>query len=77
MSFSFDRVTIGTYNFKFLIENSNPVGVMIAGGLLLFPASLTVTSAKMQFLDQFKINSIAQLINGMFKLLQKLIKYFN
>ena len=77
MSFSFDKVTTGTYNFVSVIGNSNPVDVTIAGGSLLFPASLPVISAKTQFFDQVKINSISQLINGIFKVLQKLLKSFN
>ena len=44
-----------------VIRNSNLAGTAIAGGLLLFPAALTVISAKAQFLDQVKINSISQL----------------
>ena len=55
MSFSFDKVTNGTYNFVFVILNSNPIGATIAG---LPPcAALTYISAKTQFLDQVKINS--------------------
>ena len=75
MSFSFDKVTTGTYNFVSVILNSNPVGATIAG---LSPcAALTVISAKTQFLDQVKINSTSQLISGIFKLLQKLLKCFS
>ena len=55
------------------ILNFAPDGATIAG---LPPcASLTVMSAKTQFLDQVKINSTPQLISGIFKLLQKLLKY--
>ena len=60
-----------------VILNSNAVGATIAGGSLLFPASLSVISAKAQFLDQVKINSTSQLISGIFKLLQKLPKCFS
>ena len=60
-----------------VIWNSNPVGATIAGGSLLLPAALTVISAKAQLLDQVKISSISQLINGVFKVLQKLLKCFN
>ena len=42
-----------------------------AGGVL------TVISAKTQFFDQVKINSTFQLINGIFKALQKLLKCFS
>ena len=67
LSFSFDKVTTGTYNFEFVIWNSNPDGGLFA----------VVISAKIQFFDQFKISSISQLINGIFKVLQKLLKYFS
>ena len=60
-----------------VIWNSNPVGATIAGGSLLFPAALTVISAKAQFLDQVKINSLSQLINGISKVLQTLLKCFS
>ena len=58
-----------------VILNSNPVGGTIAG--LLPCAFLLVISAKTQFFDQVKINSTSQLINGIFKLLQKLLKCFS
>ena len=60
-----------------VILNSNPVGATIAGGSLLFPATLTVISAKTQLLDQVKINSTSQLISGIFNALQKLLKHFS
>ena len=72
-----DKVTTGTYNLVSVILNSNPVGATIAGGLLSFPAALTVISAKAQFLNQVKINSTSQLINGIFKALEKLLKRFS
>ena len=75
MSFSFDKVTTGTYNFVSVILNSNPVGATIAG--LSPSASLSVISTKTQFFDQVKINSTSQLISGIFKLLRKLLKYFS
>ena len=50
-----------------------PDGATIAG---LTPA-FTVISAKIQFLDQVKINYTSQLINGIFKALQKLLKCFS
>ena len=58
-----------------IIFNSNPVGAVIAG--LLFCSSLSLKSAKKQFLDQVKINSISQLISGIFKRFQKLLKCFS
>ena len=77
VSFSIDKVTTGTYNFVSVIWNSYPVGAKIVGESLLFPASLAVISAKTQFFDQVKISSISQLSNGIFKVLQKLLKCFN
>ena len=77
LSFSVDKLTTGTYNFVSVIWNSNPIGEAIAGGSLLFPAVPIVISAKAQFLDQAKINSISQLINDIFKVLQKFLKCFN
>ena len=74
MSFSFDKVTTGTYNFVSVFLNSNSVGATIAG--LSPSASLSVILAKTQFFDQGKISSTSQLSSGIFKLLQKLLKYF-
>ena len=75
VSFSFEKITTGTYNFVSVILNSNPVGATIVG---LSPyASLVVISAKTQFFDQNKISSTSQLISGIFKLFQKLIKCFS
>ena len=54
--------------------NSNPVGITIAGSSPC--PSLLVISAKAQIFDQVKINSTSQLIRGIFKLHQKLLKYF-
>ena len=76
-SFPFDKVTTGTYNFVSVIWNSNPVGATNAVGSLFFPAAFTVISAKAQFLDQVKIYSISQLVNGIFKVLPKVLKCFN
>ena len=73
MLFSFDKVTTGTYNFVSVILNVAPDGATIAGSAY----SSTVISAKTQFLDQARIISTSQLINGISKFLQKLLKYFN
>ena len=54
--------------------------VISAGGTnarLLPCASLLVISAKSQFLGQVKINSTSQLINGVFKTFQKLLKCYS
>ena len=77
MSFYFERVTTDTYNFVSVILNVAPDGAAIAGGSLLFPASLVVISAKTQVLVQVRINSISQLINKIFKFFQKLLKCFS
>ena len=58
-----------------VILNSHPVGAAIAG--LSPSASLSVTSTNTQFSDQVKISSTSQLISGIFKLLQNLLKYFS
>ena len=73
MSCSFDKVTTGTYSFVSFILNVAPDGATIAGSASAF----IVISAKTQFLDQVKINSTSQLINGIFKALQKLLKCFS
>ena len=74
-SFSFDKVTTGTYNFVSVILNVAPDGATIAR---LAPCTaLIVISAKTQFLDQVKINSTSQLVNSISKLLQKLLECFS
>ena len=40
-------------------------------------SALTVMSAKAQFFDQVKISFTSQLIKGIFKLLQELLKCFS
>ena len=50
-----------------------PDGAKIAGSAY----ASNVISAKTQFLDQVKISSTSQLISGIFKLLQKLLKCFS
>ena len=56
------------------ILNVAPDGAAITG--LPPSASLVVILAKTQFSDQVKISSTSQLISGMFKVLQKLLKCF-
>ena len=75
MSFPFDKVTTGTCNFESVTLNFAPDGATIAG--LLPSASLAAISTKTQFFDQVKISSNSQLISGIFKLLQRLLKCFN
>ena len=73
VSFSFDKVTTGIYNFVSVILNIAPDGAAIAGST----SASSVISTKTKFLDQVKINSSSQLINGIFKTLQKLLKCFS
>ena len=62
-----------------VIQNSNPVGgtIAVTAGSALRWVSPVVISSKTQYLGQSKINSISQLIKGISKLLQKLIKCLN
>ena len=62
-----------TYNLVSVISNFNSVGATIAESTSAF----SVISTKTQFFDQVKINSTSQLISGIFKLLQKLLKCFS
>ena len=62
MSFSFDKVITGTCSFVSIILNVVPHGATIAASASEFTT---------QFLDQVKINSTLQLINGIFKALKK------
>ena len=75
LSFSADKVTTGTYNLQSVISNFVLVGELIrfaaAAGEPLKPLPTSTHS-----LYQDKINVISQLINGISKLLQKLLKYF-
>ena len=69
LSFSYDKVTTGTYSFVSFILNVAPVGIFIAGGFTP-PADLVIISVKTQFLDQVKIKFISQLISGISIVLQ-------
>ena len=72
MSFSFEKVTTGTYSFVSVILN-----VAHDWATIFESASAsTIISTKTQFLDLVKINSTSRLINGIFKTLQKLLNYF-
>ena len=75
MLFSFDKLTTGTCSFVSVILTVAADGTTIAG--LSPSASLVAISAETQFFDQVKISSTSQLIGGIFKLLQKLLKCFN
>ena len=79
MSISFDRITTGTDHFVSVTLNITFVGLLIAatGGFASGFASLVALLVNIQFLDQVKINSTSQLISGIIKFLQKLLKCFN
>ena len=49
----------------------------LAAAIARLAAASTVISAKTQILDQVKIKSTSQLISGVFKVLQKLLKCFS
>ena len=72
LSFFFDKVTTGTYNFVSFTSS-----LTFAGEEYLRVAVIAVLSKLVitQFLLQVKINSISQLIDGIPKVLQKLLKY--
>ena len=73
LSFSVDKVTVGTRNFVFVILNVAFVGeVSLRVFIIILLSKLVLT----QFSDQVKVKDTSQLINGIFKLLQKLLKYF-
>ena len=73
MSFSFDEVTTGTYNYVSVVLNVVHDGATIAG----LATALTVISAKRKFLGQVKISSTSQLSDGISTLLQQLHKCFS
>ena len=58
-----------------VISNIVPDRAKIAG--LSPSASLAVISTKTHFPDHVKINSTSQLIDGIFKALQNVLKYFS
>ena len=72
LSSSVDKVATGSYNLALVTENSTPVGALIAGGFRCAFAARVVILVKTQFLDHVKIRFTSQLINGLFKVLQKL-----
>ena len=74
LSFSVDKVTTGTYNFVSVILNIAFIGEVSLRVFVLALFSMLVIT---QFSDQVKIKDTSQLINGIFKVLQKLLKYFN
>ena len=56
-----------------VVLNFKSVGATVSGSA----TTSAVISTKTQFFDQVKINSTSQLISGIFKLLQKLLKCFS
>ena len=74
-----ERVTTGTYNFASPILNVAFVGAFISGiaGLALGSAACATIPVRTQISDHVKIRFISQLINGISKVLQKLLKCFN
>ena len=74
LSFSVDKVTTGTYNFVSVIWNIAPVGET---SFHLFVITLLSMLVITHSLGQGKIKDTSQLINGISKVLQKLLRYFN
>ena len=82
LSSSVDEVTTGTYNFVSVTLNVPLVGAFIADLAGLSPwtalaACVVISAVKTHFLDQVKVRDTSQLIKGVSKLLQKLLKCFN
>ena len=77
-SFSIDKVTTGTFNLQSVILNVTSVGEFIPAIARLTSALAVLyalpTSTHLSF--QFSSNDTSQLINGIFKLHQKLPKCF-
>ena len=69
-----DEITAGTYNLQSFI-----LSVAHVGTLSLLPPSMSLCSKLVitQFLFYFNSKDTSQLINGIFRDLQKLPKYFN
>ena len=74
ISSSLDKVTAGTYNLQSFIANVAPVGALSP---LPPPMHLCSKLVITQFLFHFNSKDTSQLINGIFRALQKLPKYFN
>ena len=72
-------MTTGTYNFVPFVSNSAFVGLLtvVTAGSASESASLVVLLVITQFSDQVKIIFISQLINGIYSVLQILLKYFD
>ena len=85
LSSSVDKVTTATYNFVSVILNVAFAGASILSVAstegstleLAFLAVYFVISIKTEFSDHAKVRHTSQAINGMSKVLQKLLKCFN
>ena len=71
---SLDKVTAGTYNLQSFIASVAPIRAL---SLLPPPIALCSKLVITQFLSHFNSKDTSQLINGIFRALQKLSKYFN
>ena len=74
-----DKVTTETYNFVSVIVYVALVGLIIAAvrRFVTRIASLYALFVISQFSDQVRVKDTSQLISGISKVLQKLLKYFN
>ena len=63
----------GTLTLASVAENSAPVRALIADGFFFHLQHVLAY----HFFDQTKIRFTSQLIDGIFKVLQKLLKFFN
>ena len=74
-------MTIGAYNFVFVILKVAFVEALITGLVGLSPcagtAACVIISVKTEFLDQVKFTDTSQLINGKSNVFQKLLRSFN
>ena len=78
-SSSVDKVTTSTYSFRSFISNITTYETLFSSteGLPLGRASCILSSVNTKFLDQVKVNDIAQLINSTSNVFQKLVRSFN
>ena len=74
LSFSFDKVTTGTYNFTSVILNVPFVGEV---SLFVFVITLLSKLEITQFQTKLKSKTLHNQSTVYFKVLQKLLKYFN
>ena len=81
MSSSADKVTTGTYNLQSVISKTAFsvlfVGLLILTVAVVISPSLLALLVITQFSCQDKVKDTSQLISGISRFLQKLLKYFN